>query len=64
MTKSVFRGLALWASMALALYGAGAFIAWNPNPGEWNESGRFMLAMLWIFSAVVCIPMTVLGEDA
>jgi hypothetical protein len=41
--------LALWAFC----YGLGAFVAWEPNPGNWTEKGRELLAFWFVVSAVL-----------
>ncbi len=41
--------LAGGASADLLLYLTGAFIAWDFNPGNWPQEGRFLLALMGLF---------------
>jgi hypothetical protein len=36
----------------LCTYVAFSFIAWNPNPGEWDPFGRFMMAFIGGFAGL------------
>lgn len=40
------------AAALLLSYLLSAFVAWEFNPGEWSESGRFFTAMLGLLLAI------------
>ena len=53
--RAAAKAVALWVALCAALYGMGAFIAWEPNPAAWNASGRAILAWLWLSAAPAAV---------
>ena len=58
--KDVFLILLSCVVATTVIYGVGAFITWNINPGDWSTSDRFIASICWIigcyfamFAAVV-----------
>lgn len=43
----------------LVLYLSFAFIAWQPNPGEWDLAGRFMSVVFWGVGVAVAVGVAV-----
>lgn len=39
-----------WLFAGLVLYGVFAFVSMEPNPKNWTEVGRGLLAWLWLMS--------------
>lgn len=52
MKKLILIALAFAAGL-LVPYLAGAFIAWEANPGAWDSAGRYVVAMFGIGFAVI-----------
>jgi len=51
MKKLILIALAFAAGL-LVPYAAGAFIAWEANPGAWDSAGRYVVAMFALPAAM------------
>ena len=51
MKKLILIALAFAAGL-LVPYLAGAFIAWEANPGAWEPAGRYVIAVFSISAAI------------
>lgn len=46
--KIVVLLIVFYAISALAVWGIGAFVAWNADVSEWHQSSRMGAVFLWV----------------
>jgi hypothetical protein len=44
--KKILLGLFIWAALALIIFLAFCFVAWEMNPGNWNINARYFFSIL------------------
>ena len=46
--KATHKRIAIFVAVAVLIYAGAAFITLQPNPLAWEQSSRFLMAMLWL----------------
>lgn len=52
-TSKIFVTMLIWILLPILTYMIGGFIAWDFNPGNWDEFGRFLIALLNVIFSIL-----------
>jgi hypothetical protein len=49
----MFKSYTKYVIIVISMYLLGSFVAWDFNPGNWDQFGRYMIAMLSIMMCLI-----------